>query len=218
MNTLFLCITGQPDWTLVDLCPKFSLKPLAFIISQLFCLLISFFLFFFFFSFFREGPRIEEHFHRIEKGEEVDMLTEICPKSYIFHLGRLCARACVCVCFTMKKKSARRMASTASDTSYTSSKQQQAQRKKKNYYTIAKGLSHQLNTAISTDFGTEKRKILLNPHMSQSTCFGSLIKTGVDCKEDTGSQGQCRQQRRKGKMTLTVEHFSLTAKTANTSK
>ena len=54
--------------------------------------------FFLFFSlFFREGPRIEEHFHRIEKGEEVDLLTEICLKSYIFHLGRLCARACVCV-------------------------------------------------------------------------------------------------------------------------
>ena len=35
----------------------------------------------------------------------------------------------VCVCVTMKKKSARRMASTTCDTGDTSSKQQQAQRK-----------------------------------------------------------------------------------------
>ena len=83
--------------------PKIFLwNPLAFIISQLFCLLISFFLFFF--LFFREGPRIEEHFHCIEKGEEVDLLTEIFLKSYIFQLGRLCARTCVCVFHNEKKE------------------------------------------------------------------------------------------------------------------
>ena len=58
------------------------------------------------------------------KGEEVDLLTEICPQSYIFHLGRLCACARVCVCvFHNEKKSARRIASTASDTNDTSSEQ-----------------------------------------------------------------------------------------------
>ena len=173
-------------------------------VSYLVCWYHFFFsFFFFFFFFFREGPRIEEHFHRIEKGEEVDLLTEICPKSYIFHLGRLCARtrACVCVCVCVcvfhngKKKC---QTSTASDTSNTSSKQQQAQRKKKKLiYNSKRPVS---SVEHCHPYRTEKRRILLNPHMSQSTCFGTLIKTGVDCKEDTGSQGQCRQQRRREKV------------------
>ena len=108
VNTLFLCITGQPDWTLVDLCPKFSLKSFGIYhqSSVLFVDIIFFFSFFSSFSFQRRPTyrgTLPPH-----KGEEVDLLTEICPQSYIFHLGRLCARAracvCVCVCFTMKKK------------------------------------------------------------------------------------------------------------------
>ena len=43
----------------------------------------------------------------------------------------VCVCVCVCVCVTMKKKSARRMASMTSDTGDTSSKQQQAQCKQK---------------------------------------------------------------------------------------
>ena len=134
VNTLFLCITGQPDWTLVDLCPKFSSKTFGIYhqSSVLFVDIIFFFSFFSSFSFQRRPTHrgtLPPH-----KGEEVDLLTEICPQSYIFHLGRLCARAracvrvcvcvCVCVCvFHNEKKSARRIASTASDTNDTSSKQ-----------------------------------------------------------------------------------------------
>ena len=106
VNTLFLCITGQPDWTLVDLCPKFSSKTFGIYhqSSVLFVDIIFFFSFFSSFSFQRRPTHrgtLPPH-----KGEEVDLLTEICPQSYIFHLGRLCARACVraCVFHNEKKK------------------------------------------------------------------------------------------------------------------
>ena len=35
----------------------------------------------------------------------------------------------------------------------------------------------------------KKRSRLLNLHMLQPTCFGTLIKTGVDSKDDSGYQG-----------------------------
>ena len=49
--------------------------------------------------------------------------------------------------------------------------------------------------------------------MLQSTCFGTKIETGVDSKDDSGSQGQYREERReaRGKMTLTVEYSEMTA-------
>ena len=49
--------------------------------------------------------------------------------------------------------------------------------------------------------------------MLQSTCFGTKIETGVDSKDDSGSQGQYREGRReaRGKMTLTVEYSEMTA-------
>ena len=60
----------------------------------------------------------------------------------------------------------------------------------------------------------EKRSSLLNLHMLQSTCFGTEIETGVDSRDDSGSQGQYREQRRelRGKMTLTVEYSEMIAK------
>ena len=54
VNTLFLCITGQPDWTLVDLCPKFSLKPFG-IYHQSAILFVGI-IFSFLFSFFQRRP------------------------------------------------------------------------------------------------------------------------------------------------------------------
>ena len=54
VNTLFLCITGQPDWTLVDLCPKFSLKPFG-IYHQSAILFVDI-IFSFLFSFFQRRP------------------------------------------------------------------------------------------------------------------------------------------------------------------
>ena len=53
VNTLFLCIAGQPDWTLVDLYPKFSLKSFGIYhqSSVLFVDIIFFFSFFLFFFF-----------------------------------------------------------------------------------------------------------------------------------------------------------------------
>ena len=50
--------------------------------------------------------------------------------------------------------------------------------------------------------------------MLQSTCFGTKIETGVDSEDDSGSQGQYREQRRevRGKMMLTVEYSEMTAK------
>ena len=49
--------------------------------------------------------------------------------------------------------------------------------------------------------------------MLQSTCFGTQIETRAS-KDDSGSQGQCREQRRgvRVKMTLTVEYSEKTAK------
>ena len=49
--------------------------------------------------------------------------------------------------------------------------------------------------------------------MLQSTCFKTQIDTGVDSKDDSGSQGQYREKRRevRGKMTLTVEYSEMTA-------
>ena len=51
----------------------------------------------------------------------------------------------------------------------------------------------------------EKRSSLLNLHMLQSTCFRTSIETGVDSKDDSGSQGQYSEERRevRGKMMLT---------------
>ena len=50
--------------------------------------------------------------------------------------------------------------------------------------------------------------------MLQSTCFGTWIETGVDSMDDSGSQGQYREERGevRGKMTLTVEYSEMTAK------
>ena len=50
--------------------------------------------------------------------------------------------------------------------------------------------------------------------MLQSTCFGTYIETGVDSKDDSGSQGQYREGRRevRGKMTLTVDYSEMSAK------
>ena len=47
--------------------------------------------------------------------------------------------------------------------------------------------------------------------MLQSTCFGTKIETGVGSKDDSGSQGQYREERReaRGKMTLTVEYSEM---------
>ena len=52
----------------------------------------------------------------------------------------------------------------------------------------------------------EKRSSLLNQHMLQSTCFGTKIETGVDSKDDSGSQGQYREERREasGKVCVCV--------------
>ena len=52
--------------------------------------------------------------------------------------------------------------------------------------------------------------------MLPSICFGTEIETGVDSKDDSGSQGQYREERRevRGKMTLTVEYSEMTAKNA----
>ena len=49
--------------------------------------------------------------------------------------------------------------------------------------------------------------------MLQSTCFGTSIETGVDSKDDSGSQSQYREERRevRGRMTLTVEYSEMTA-------
>ena len=78
------------------------------------------------------------------------------------------------------------MASTTSDIGDTSSKYQQVQR---------------------------PRSSLLSLHMFQSTCFGAQVETGAS-KDDSGSQGQYREQRRgvRGKMTLTVEYSEKTVK------
>ena len=43
---------------------------------------------------------------------------------------------------------------------------------------------------------------LLNPHMSQCASFGTEIKTGVDCKDDSQSQGQSRRKKRSKKIDL----------------
>ena len=104
------------------------------------------------------------------------------------------------------KKSARRMASTTSDTGDTSSKQQQAQCKE-NYNKRKRPVSS-VDHCHPYRRKKEKRSSLLNLHMLQSTCFGTEIETGVDSKDDSGSQGQYREERRevRGKMTLTVEH------------
>ena len=101
------------------------------------------------------------------------------------------------------------MANTTSDTGDTSSKQQQAQCKE-NYNKSKRPVS-------SVDHchpyrRKEKRSSLPNLHMLQSTCFGTWIETGVDSKDDSGSQGQYREEREaRGKMTLTVEYSEMTA-------
>ena len=201
VNTLFLCITGQPDWTLVDLCPKFSLKPFG-IYHQSAILFVDI-IFSFLFSFFQRRPAYRRTLPPYWKRWGSRSAHRDLPQKLHFSFGqavraRVCVCVCVCVCVSQwKKRSARRMASTASDTSNTSSKQQQAQRKKKIIYNSKRPVS---SVEHCHPYRTEKRRILLNPHMSQSTCFGTLIKTGVDCKEDTGSQGQCRQQRRREKV------------------
>ena len=119
------------------------------------------------------------------------------------------ACACKCVCVSQWKKSARRMASTTSDTGDTSSKQQQAQRKE-NYNKRKRPVSS-VDHCHPYRRKKEKRSSLLNLHMLQSTCFGTEIETGVDSKDDSGSQGQYREERRevRGKMTLTVEHSEM---------
>ena len=50
--------------------------------------------------------------------------------------------------------------------------------------------------------------------MLQSTCLGTEIETRVDSKDDSGSQGQYREERRevRGKMTLTIEYSEMTTK------
>ena len=59
VNTLFLCITGQPDWTLVDLRPKFSMKSFGiYHQSSVLFVDIIFFLFFFLFFFFSEKAHV----------------------------------------------------------------------------------------------------------------------------------------------------------------
>ena len=49
--------------------------------------------------------------------------------------------------------------------------------------------------------------------MLQPTSFGTYIETGVDSEDDSGSQGQYREERRetRGEMTLTVEYSEMTA-------
>ena len=103
------------------------------------------------------------------------------------------------------------MASTTSDTGDTSSKQQQAQRKEK--YNKSKRPVSSVEHCHPYTRKKEKRNSLLNLHMLQSTCFGTKIETGVDSKDDSGSQGQYREERRevRGKMTLTVEYSEMTA-------
>ena len=101
---------------------------------------------------------------------------------------RVFATACVCV--TMKK-SARRMASTSdmtSDTGDTSSKRQQAQRKQK--YNKRKRPVSSVDTVILTG---EKREAVTNPTHVAVYLFGTNIETGVDSKDDSGSQDQYRE-------------------------
>ena len=62
--------------------------------------------------------------------------------------------------------------------------------------------------------------------MLQSTCFGTEIETGVDSKDDSGSQGRYREERREARgendadcriLEMTVknaEHFKITATTS----
>ena len=80
--------------------------------------------------------------------------------------------------------------------------------------TRVRGPFHQSITAILTEEKREKRSSLLNLHMLQSTCFETWIETGVDSRDNSGSQGQYREQRKevREKMTLTVEYSEITAK------
>ena len=96
------------------------------------------------------------------------------------------------------------MASTASDTSNTSSKQQQAQRKKKIIYNSK----------------NRKEEDFTQPTHVTVYLFRDLNQNRSRLQGGHWVPGsvQTAKKKRKGKMTLTVEHFSLTAKTANTSK
>ena len=64
--------------------------------------------------------------------------------------------------------------------------------------TRVRGQFHQSITAILTE-ENEKRNSLLNLHVLQSTCFGTWIETGVDPKDDSGSQDQYREERKEAK-------------------
>ena len=63
--------------------------------------------------------------------------------------------------------------------------------------TRIRGKFHQSITAIFTE--EKKRGNLPNLHMLQSACFRTKIETGVDSKDDSGSQCQYREQKKRSK-------------------
>ena len=87
---------------------------------------------------------------------------------------RACVRACVCVCVCVcvcqnEKESARRMASTTSEN-----------RKRNEKKSTEQEEAHFVSRVTVILTREKERDYLLNLHMSQSTCFGTWIETGVD--------------------------------------
>ena len=58
--------------------------------------------------------------------------------------------------------------------------------------TWGRGPFHQSITAILTEERREEKQFTKPTHVA-STCFGTQIETGVDSKDDSGSQGQYRE-------------------------
>ena len=114
----------------------------------------------------------------------------------------MCVCVCVCVCHNEKKvpdewqaRQARQAILQVSSSKHNAKK----------ITTRVRGPFHQSITAILTEEKREEKQFTKPTHV-QSTCFGTKIETGVDSKDDSGSQGQYREERReaRGKMTLTV--------------
>ena len=103
VNTLFLCITGQSDWTLVNLCTKFSLKSFGIYhqSSVLFVYIIFFFFLFFLFPKKAHGKRNTSTV--LKRWGSRSTHRDLPPKLHFSSWQAVRTRVCVCVSQRKKK-------------------------------------------------------------------------------------------------------------------
>ena len=106
--------------------------------------------------------------------EEVATQAKFAPGGFLFKLHleehrRWTRSVCMCVCVSKWKEIARRMARTTSKN-----------RKRKEKKSTEQEEAHFVSRVTGILTWEKERDYLLNLHMSQSTCFGTWIETGVN--------------------------------------